>query len=233
MFRALVIVALAVRVAVMVLDGDVLDSIAGALNSVISIPGDAIRAVYNAVKSVWDFFGHLTQLVGAAWDWMVNGVEWLGDRAGWLGSSVWGLGKWLIERWVPMAAHWALGQAAALAYGLAKSVENIARGLVSAAVRFLRGLVHTLETWARDAVRFLLGEIGKIGSWIARAGKYVFGLVAHPARLVDWILPALLTPLLKFLIGSSAPVIRWLIGAFVKLAPELASTLEKAVADLL
>lgn len=232
MLRALLVVGLALRLVVVLSRWDIWDWISGAFGTITSIPGDVVSTIWRAIKGVGDFFGHLNQLVDAAWDWMVNGVEWLGSRAAWAAGAAFNTISWLVTRWVPMAAHWALGKAVAYAIGAVRQLEKWASTLVGDAVRFLRGLIRTVEAWARSAFRFVTGELGKVLKWIAQAGRYVFGILAHPARLVAWIIPDLMVPLLKFLVTRSAPIIRWLIGAFVHLAPELATTLEQAIAKL-
>lgn len=233
MLRLLLLVLIAARLAVRLMPADILDDIAGVFNSITSIPGDVVRSIWNAIKSVFGFFAHLDTILDSAWDWMVHGVEWLGDRAVWLGGAAFNGLTWVVTRWVPMAVHWALGKAVAYTIGAVKLVEHWVTSTVNAVVKFLRGLIHQVETWARDAFRAVTHELGKIIRWIAAAGRYVFGILAHPGRLVAWIMPDLLVPLIKFVIRSSAPVIRWLIGAAVHLLPELATTLEEAIAKIL
>lgn len=233
MLRRLLLILLLLRAIVAALDADVFDSIASAFNTITSIPGDVVRTIWGAIKGVGDFFGHLNQLVDSAWNWMVNGVEWLGDRTVWALGSVFTTMSWLVTRWVPMAAHWALGTAVAVAYGLAKQVEHFASSAVHALDRVLTGVIHDLSKWARAAVGFILRELGKAAGWISKATGYVFGILAHPDRLVQWFLAALIVPLIKWLIASSAPVIRWLLGEFVKFTPELAATIEDAISKLI
>lgn len=233
MLRVIILAFVLARLALRVLPADILDDVAGVFNTITSIPGAVVRAIYHAIASVFGFFSRIGTVLDAAWDWMVNGFEWLGDRMVWAAGAAFNTISWVVTRWVPMAAHWALGKAVAYAIGAAKAVEHYAAGLVHDAIRFLTGALHTVESWARGAFRLVTGELSKIVKWIAQAGKYVFGILSHPTRLVAWILPDLLVPLIKFVIQSSAPVIRWLIGAFVHLAPELATTLEDAIAKLL
>lgn len=233
MLRLAALCLVLARVVVLCMRLDIFDTIAGAFNAITSIPGDVVRTIYNAIKSVWGFFAHVAEVLDSAWDWMVNGVEWLGSRAEWLGGAAFNVLTWLTTRWIPMAAHWALGQAVAYAIGAVKQVERWVSSLVAGAVRILRGLINTVEHWARTAFRAVTGEIGKLITWTVQAGKYVFGILAHPQRLVAWIIPDLLVPLLKFLVSSSAPVVRWLIGAAAHLLPELATTLEDAISKLI
>lgn len=233
MLRILLLFAIGVRLAVQLVRGDILGDIAGVFDTITSIPGAVVRAIYHAIAGVFGFFSRLGTVLDSAWDWMVNGIEWLGDRAVWVAGAAFNTISWLITRWVPMAAHWALGKAVAYAIGAAKAVEHFASSLVHDAIRFLSGVIHTVEQWARAAFRFLTGELGKVLKWIAAAGRYVFGILAHPQRLVAWIIPDLLVPLIKFAITSSAPIIRWLIGATAHLLPELATTLEDAISRIL
>lgn len=233
MLRVIVLALVATRVLVSLARLDIFDWAAGAFNAITSIPGDVVRTIWQAIKGVGDFFGRINELVTSAWDWVVNGVEWLGSRAVWAAGATFNVLTWLTTRWVPMAAHWALGKAVAYAIGAFNQLEKWVTGLLDGAVRWLKGAIRTVEDWAKSAFRFITGELGKVLKWIAAAGGYVFGILAHPDRLVAWIIPDLLVPLIKFIVSNSAPVIRWLIGAFVHLAPELATTLEDALAKIL
>lgn len=212
---------------------DLLDDVAGVFNTIISIPGDVVRAIYNAIRGVFDFFGRLTDLLGSAWDWMVNGIEWLGSRAGWLAESAWSSLSWAIGTWAPHLAQWAWWKASHYALGLAHDVEQLAKGLVSDAIRFLQGAIRTVEGWARTAFGAVWGEIKKAADWIAQATVYVFGILAHPARLAAWVVDYLVVPLAKFVISNSAPVIRWLARGFLSFAPDIVHTLEDALASIL
>ena len=231
--RLLALAAAALWVALLTVRADIFDDIAGAFNTIVSIPATVVRAIYHAIKAVFDFFGHLGTILDAAWDWMVNGIEWLGSRAAWLATSLWADLKWLIESWIPYAIGWVGHWAASFAQKIVHELGRFVVGLVNSAVRFLRGLIHTVEKWAKDAFNLVWGEIKKAASWIAHATFYVFTLLAHPDRLVSWILGHLIVPLVKFIITASAPIIRWLIHGIVRLLPELVHTLEDAIAGIL
>lgn len=233
MLRGLVLVVVLFRVVLLVAPADILDTIAGVFNTVTSIPAAAVRAVWHAVKGVWDFFTHLSELLSGAWNWMVNGVEYLGDRAARLGEAAFNGLTWIAVHWVPQAVHWALGKAVAYAIGAVRKAEHWVAGLVADVVRQLLKIVRTVEGWARHAVSVLLRDIRRIGEWIIHATVLVFGILAHPARLVQWILAELLVPLIRYVASRSAPVWRWLLGAMVHLAPEFAHTIEDVLARIL
>ena len=236
MLRALRLVAvltLALWAVLVSLREDLLGDIAGVFNSIVSIPCDVLRAIWHAITGVVNFFGRLADILGGAWDFMVNGFEWLGDRASWLAGATFQSLGWVIGHWAPGLASWALGKAVGWAQGAVHTVERWVSALVSDALRWARGAINTVEGWARDTFRAVWGEIKKAADWIAQAGGYVFGILAHPTRLVQWILADLVAPLLDYLIQAGAPVFAWILRGFRTVLPELAHTLEDVLAKVL
>ena len=207
--------------------------ITGFFGGVVSDVTHAIRAVLQAVRSVVNWFGRLGQLADSAWDWMVNGVEWLGDRAARIGESLFNLGKWLIERWVPMAVHWALGQAASLALGLYHTVRNWVTGLVNSVIRWVHGLINTVWSFIRGFWRTVWAAVTKAANWIARATFYVFDLVAHPDRLATWLAGHIVEPVIRWLVNAGEGVLRWIVKQTVSLLGDFAHVLERVFAGLI
>lgn len=231
--RLTVLVTVALAALLASLPAGLWDDVTGFFGGLISDVGHVVTAVQRAVRQVIDWFGRLGQLADSAWDWMVNGVEWLGDRAVAVGAGVLHLATWLIERWVPMAAHWALGKAAALALGLYHTVSRWVTGLVNTVIRWVRGLVAELWSFIRGFWRTAWAAITKAANWIARATFYVFGLVAHPDRLAAWIAAHIIEPVVRWLVNAGQGVIRWLVRQTVSLLWDFAHVIERALAGLI
>lgn len=194
-----------------------------------SIAGVASSA-WGAVKAVFHFFLRLGDLVGGAWDWMVNGIEWLGDRVWHALVTVGDYLVWTITTAIPEAAKWAFGKAWGLARAGIHFAEHAAAVALHAVTRFLTGLIHTLRSWAEHAFHFVLRIASDAWRWVERAGKWVYNLVSHPARLADWLAGAIVLPILRFLISFGAPVIVWLIKRATSILPAIVHLLEDALA---
>ncbi len=231
--RLLVLVTAALWVVLLTARADIFDTISGWFNTITSIPGDVVRKIYGAVKGVFDFFSHVGQILDGAWDWMVNGFEWLGDRAAWLAGATFNTARWLLATWIPDAVNWAVGTVGRYALGLVDDLRKWVTARFDDVVRFFRGLIHDVEQWARRTFERIWEEIRKAADWIAKATTLVFGILAHPGRLVDWIIGSLVVPLIKWLIESAAPVIAWLARSIIQLAPTILNTIEHAIADIL
>jgi hypothetical protein len=179
------------------------------------------------------FASGIFALVGGAWDWMVNGVQWIGENLVGAIARTLRLLEWLALHAIPEGLSWALGEAVGFARRAARAVEHAAAAALGAALHFLLGTLNTLKAWALRAVHLVLGIANRAWSWIAHAGARIWNLLSRPERLVGWMLAALVLPLVRFLIESGGVVLRWLLGAFAREAGAFAHMLEDVLSKLI
>jgi phage-related protein len=211
----------------------VLEAIGGFFSGAAEAVAGGAKAVWNAAKSVYLFASSVFDKVGGAWDWMVNGVAWLGDNLIGVAARTLHILEHLFGQVIPEAAAWAIRQAVHWASGAIHAAQHFLEGVVHTLGHFILGVVHTLEHWARDAVRAVWHTLSQAWNFIETVGKRVAAIVLHPERLVAWILPALIEPLLRFLISVSAAIVVWFVRLTVSLLPRIARTLEDALAKLI
>ena len=211
----------------------VLKAVGGFFSGAASAIAGGATAVYNAIKLVWHFAAEVFSLVGGAWDWMVNGVGWIGDNLiGFAARVLHGL-EWLLLHVIPEGLKWLFAKAVRFTRVAVATVEHALSVALGAAVRWARGALNTLEHWARAAVRWLTRIAGEAWSFVENVGKRIAALVLHPERLVAWILGALVLPLLRFFIEASAPLLVWLFRAFVRESAAFAHTLEDVLSKVI
>lgn len=197
-----------------------------------SVPDLAAR-VYHAISAAVHFILHLTDLVGGAWDWMITGANAIGSQIiGWADQAYHTL-KWLAVKALPQAAHWALNQAVKWAKAAVIGAEHLAHSALVKAERWTVGLVGDLRRWARGKVRAIERTLTGIYNWFVHHARKAVDLIEHPKKLVAWIIPDLVLPLVKWLIRSSAPIVVFLAKSAATVAPEIAHTVEDAMSKIL
>lgn len=200
----------------------------GAVNGV----ADLATRAWGAIRTVWHVFGQITLLVSGAWNWMVNGVGWLGDQIGGFCAAVYGAVRHILLEAIPEAAGWALKRAVGWARALAADVERWARGAVKALSSWALKEVRSIWSWITKAVGLLTRDVRKAWNWITQTGRRATELVLHPDRLAAWVLRALIVPLVKWVLTSSAPVLVWLLRGARNHGLQLAHVVEEILHDL-
>lgn len=211
----------------------ILEAIGGLFGGAVSGVVDLARKAWDAAKSIYLFASGVFDLVGGAWDWMVNGLGWLGDNL--IGSlaRLLHLLEWLALHAIPEGLTWAISHA-----------EHWAAGAIHTLGRFLEGLVHTIAHWTLGELRRLWSALTaearriwhtltSVWNWIERTARHAVNLVLHPEALARWILASLVLPLLRFMIEASAPILAWLFKAFRREAVAFAHTLEDVIAKVI
>jgi hypothetical protein len=211
----------------------VLEAVGGLISSGWNTLKGAGEVVWTAVKSVYNFAAGIFSLVGAAWDWMVNGVGWLGDNLIGAAARILHTLEWVTLHMIPRAVAWAIGKAVRWAEHAVKTLEHYLLGALRAAEHWLLGALHTLEHWAKGAINQLWHPVRDLWNWFTKLARHAVDLVLHPDRLAAWLVGALVLPLLKWLLARSAPIIVWLVKGAAGLLPTLARTLEDALAKLI
>lgn len=197
-----------------------------------TIAGGA-KAVYNAAKSVYLFASEVFDRVGGAWDWMLNGLSWIGDNLVGLAARVWHLLEWLALHALPEGLSWAFTQAARFARRAVHVAQTFLEGLVHAVAHWVLGELRRLWHWIEGEARRIWHTLAEAWNFVETVGKRTADLVLHPDKLVAWIIGALVLPLVRWLISFSAPIVVWLVKRAVSLMPQIAHTIEDALAKLI
>lgn len=204
----------------------------GVLKGAGSSVADLATRVYHTISATAHFILHLSDLVGGAWDWMIRGADAIGaDLIGWADQAYHTV-RWLAVQALPAAARWALNKAVGWAKAAVLGAEHLAHAALVKAERWTVGLVGDLRRWATGKVRSIERTLSGIYRWIVGAARKAVDLVLHPERLVAWILPVLVLPLVKWLVRSSAPIVIFLAKSAATVMPELAHTIEDALAKI-
>lgn len=211
----------------------IINAIGGFFSGVASGVSDLAGKVWGAIRSLAHVAGEVFHLVGGAWDWVFNGLGWLGNNIIGGLARVLHLIEWLALHAIPEGLGWVLGQAVSWAKRALHDLSGWVKGALSQVTRWAEHALHTLESWARSAVRDVWHTLSAAWHFIETVGKRVADLVLHPDRLVAWFLAALIVPLLRALLKLSAGILVWFIRLAVSLLPAVASTLEDVLAKLL
>lgn len=213
--------------------GSLLSDVAGFLTSPFRSAAELAVHVWHAIRSLFlklrDVFGHV-------WDAMqgfYTGIVAFGRAAVHFAQNVVGALGWLVETAVPAVGRWAWRKA----YTFAKTAVHDLRTWAVAAITWLRRhaerLVAIVSRFARWAWRRLESAVAALSRWTHGIVKRLWDLVMHPARLVAWILPHLVTPLLRFIIDNARPVVALLFRFALKESVRAATVVEDELAKLL
>lgn len=205
----------------------------GLWNTVTSAPGVIWGGLKGAALALWHFMTGVFDNVGSAWDWMVNGVEWLTTNLGGWAAWVFNALRHIFEVTIPNAiatavsdaAHWAAGAIAAAARAVlrvANEAFSFARQLASAVVAPLAAAFHTAAH-----------TLSIVWSFVTGVGARAVDLVLHPERLLVWIIEGVGVPALVGMIRLLAPVFAAVIRDGEPLAAEIAGALEDVLVKLL
>lgn len=210
-----------------------LSDIGGFFSGIFRGVGDLASSVWSAIKSVWSFFATLADLLSGAWDWMVNGVEWLGAQTlGGLADAVGAVG-WILLHGIPDAAGWVLHILYAELRVVLHDAEAFASDSLHVVERFLVGAINVVSRFAHDVWRTLSAAVNSALAWIGRAGTWLWGVVSHPDRLARWVL----APLAKLMVREWAFFARLLAALFPsaisRTMAQIVGTTEQWLAKLL
>jgi phage-related protein len=210
-----------------------LEAIGGLFSSPVKLVEDLAHKAWSGIKSVFIFASSVFDLVGGAWDWMVNGIGWVGNNLIGFAARVLHLLEYAILHLLPDGLKWVYGQAVGWARKAIAVVERALQTALKAAVHWLTGVIRSVENWAKGAVKHVWQTLTGVFNWVERVGKQVGDLVLHPERLAAWLGGHVIEPLVKWMVSNSAGLIVWLFKRALGLLPTLAHTFEEALEKLI
>lgn len=207
------------------------------IGGLFSSAGRAIAGVassaWQGIKSVFHFAAGVFDLVGGAWDWMLNGVTWLGDNLVGALARLLHLLEWLALHAIPEGLSWVFREGVRWARAAVHAARHAVEVALHTAVRFLHLAIRTVEHWARSAVRLIWHTLSSVWNWIETAGRKLWEVVMHPARLAAWLGGHVIDPLIRWLISNGAALVVFLVRLMAREAGAIAGTIEDALAKLI
>lgn len=195
------------------LSADIFSDVAGFLSSPFKTVKQLSGKVWASIKHVIVWAKAVFRNVGAAWGdlhsafrTLISGLESLAEGTY---SAIRNLTNTLVPKWVRKAVSDSIDWAE-------RNIKNVA-----AAAKKLAGQVKTWAVGEFNTVRHLISTgvaaVRKIAqtaiTFIKEKGNWLWDTVRHPAKLVTWILPSLVTPLLRYirdhLEAVSTLILRW------------------------
>lgn len=207
----------------------IFDTVAGWFEHPITTAVDAVKAAWGAVQTVWEFLVKVSNGEWNAWDWLVNGTEWLGKNLeDWAGDVYSVIGHALTSV-IPDAAKWALSQATKWAASeidkLTKWVTNEYHSVTKWAASELSKLEHLIEARVKAVLHFVTGPI----EWVIHTAYHAVELVLHPELLAKYLVEHIALPLVRWLLKETGALSILIFKAFESLAPEILIMLEDVI----
>lgn len=212
--------------------GSIIDSIG---NFLAGIPGDikgAVTKVWQALKAAWHVTRGVFLHVGDAWQGLYHHLHDALSMAGDAIHAAYSTIHHLALNVLPHAIGWVASQAWHYAKAAAGAVEHWAAARFRTVIGWARKAINLVKHEAEHLYRILAHDLAAAVRWIEHVGKRAVDLVLHPSRLVSWILPHLVWPLIKELLKLSRPLVRYFMRVALSLAGEIANDLESVIADL-
>lgn len=211
----------------------VFSDVAGFLTGKFKDLSELAGKVWGAIKHTLTFVTGIFRNVGAAWSdlhfafrTLISGIEHVAEGTY---SAI----RWLAGTAVPKWTRAAIKDAIDWATRNIKSVANRAIKLVGQAKEWALGKVNAVLAFARAGLSNLRKLINTASHWIKDVGHRLWDIVFHPAKLVTWILPSLVTPLFRWIFDHleavSTLILRWGFSNIGKIAP----VLERAITKVL
>lgn len=195
-----------------------------------------IRALADWVRSrlraIWDRLMRVFRLVRTAWGVLGWAILWfLRNLDDWAVEVFRGFLR-VIKVWFPRWRRWILERAARLISVAIRTVRDFLRGLISDLSRWARRAIDWLRDRIASVFRWASQRIGELLSWVRRIGNRVADLVLHPGKLAAWLLPALWSPLWRFIAAKAEPIGRWIMRRAVAATLGAAALIETVLVKL-
>lgn len=205
--------------------GDVSKWFSGAVSTV----EGAAKQAWGAIQTVWSFLVSIGKLAYDAWEWMVNGVEWLGKTLDDYAGAVYDAIGHVLFTVIPHAVEYAVKEAIAWAGRAIRDVSTWVKHAVSNTVKWAEGefnkLEHLITSKVAAVIRWVTGPI----NWVLKEGKRIGELVLNPTALAEYLVGHIALPLVKWFIHNSPPLVLLIVRAIDKSGPEIASAIEDLV----
>lgn len=164
---------------------------------------------------------------------------WIGSASSWVSMQIYHAAatlttlRWLIFTYVPRR----LGD-------LAASIVAWTMARISDAIDYAIGQLNAFRDWIIDRVNEVIGLLVEFRNWTfariaeARANiktlfDHVFGVLGSPQRLANWIVGAMATALLGYILDNAVPWGRALVGARVQVALDATQRAEDIVSRII
>lgn len=204
----------------------IFDKVAGYFTGAVSDVVEGAKDAWGAIKTVWAFLVSIYRIGDEAWNWVVNGIDWLtGNIEGWV-SDVYNTFAHILTQVIPEAAQWALGHAIGWAQKLVDDVEKWVSTAFTNVKKWVEHGLHKLESYAKGLVDAVIKWVTGPIRWVIHNGEKIVNLLFHPERLAKWIVGALVVPLVQWILKSSLPVMTWLLRGFASEGSEFAHLIE-------
>lgn len=124
----------------------------------------------------------------------------------------------------------------------AASVRAWATSVISTAINGVKGIISTLDKWAKKAIStvtnaltqvrdWLLGKINAITDRLRKTIDLWYDRMTNPAKMAEWLIGALVGPFWRYVYANRDKIARWFVNkspAFTEwLARELDSILKR------
>lgn len=189
--------------------------------------------VWRAIRRTTLFFLDVIRAVARGWIALYQKAGYLFRAVTDLAEATYAALRWIYTTFVPRAVRRAVRDALRFAGRTVERATRPLRRLVSSTVRWVRRRFATLWDRITKVRRWLQRRVDRALNWISRTGRRVSRLLTHPSRLVRWILPALVLPLVRWILAHLDPILRWAWPRVARLALQSVLGLERALARLI
>lgn len=193
---------------------------------------DLAGKVWGAIKKVLNWATAVFRNVGAAWGdlhfsfrTLISGLEHLAEGSY---SAL----RWLALSHVPKWARKAVTDAISWATRNIKTVASTAIKLAGQVKTWALRRINDVLDYARKGLRSLRALANSAIHWIKHQGARVWDIVMHPKKLVTWILPSLVTPLMRWIMSHVEAVSTLILSWFFSNVGRFVPIIERVLAKL-
>lgn len=208
--------------------GDITKIFTGPVEDVVSLA----NKTWEAIKGIWYAITHPSEMLDAAWNWMVNGTDWIVYQVAVFASHAETAVLHVLLTTIPKAIGWAISETWKLAKWEIERAYNELRYVVRIGTNFLLSLIYKVAKDAEGVVRDVVRWVTHAVEWVDKFGAQVWNLLSHPERLVKWIMGSLVGPFVIELARLSVPVLAFLFKSWTRNSSELAHVAEDLITKI-
>lgn len=222
-----------IALALLLSPASIFSDVAGFLTN----PGKTIKdlagKVWGAIKHTISYFSGILRGLAGAWTDLHGAFRTLIGGLEHLAEGTYSAIRWLSNTIVPKGIKHAIAEAVGWAE---RNVKSVIKRIDNAAST-LRSLISRTVNTAKAALGKLIKAAKTVAdkgwNWVSNRGNKIWDIVMHPAKMVAWILPSLVTPLLRFLRDHLEAVSAQVLRYFFSNPAKYALQLEKVIRDIL